>query len=231
MSSIKKALRKQKKSGRKEDLDDTPRSFKRLMEMQQKIMQRESRNSDTPRKSRTPKSSSPSGTSPLKLASKVEPKSVPTEAPKLERRSGESMREFSVRVDQAIPLPKARGTDNRKTIRNAKKHKIKAENLRAEYRQRWEAKKRRAEEQDMDNDEIEDDGEDIWASVNAKAKQPKFGETADRPPELPPMNVKSSIPKSVGSLARREMLEEERARFIELYRKLRGTVLKLPDMK
>lgn len=141
------------------------------------------------------------------------------------------MRDFSRRVDQAIPLPKARGTESRKTLRNAKKHKTKAENLRSEYNQRWEAKKRRAEEQTMDNDDIEDDGEDIWASVNAKAKQPKFGETADRPPELPPMKVKSSIPKSVGSLARREMLEEERARFIEQYRKLRGTDLKVPDLK
>ena len=59
--------------------------------------------------------------------------------------------------------------------------------------------------------------------MNAKAPVPKFGEVADRPPELPLRKQKSSIPKSAGSLARREMLEQERARFIEEYRKLRGS--------
>lgn len=135
------------------------------------------------------------------------------------------MSEFSRRVDAAIPLPtKARGGDSRKEIRNAKKHKAKAEHLRSEYHQKWDAKRRRQEEAEADAEDIDvsDDGEDVWASVNAKAKKPKFGEVADRPPELKKLKQFSSVPKSAGSLARREMLEAERQRFIDQYRKLKG---------
>lgn len=145
--------------------------------------------------------------------------------PKLERKRGESMADFSRRVDQAIPLPRARGVESRKTAKNAKKNRKTAENLRAEYHQKWEAKKRRLEDADDANDDlsVEDDGEDIWASVNAKSKKPKFGEVADRPPELPRLKQLNNVPKSAGSLYRREMLESERQRVIDTYRKLRGT--------
>lgn len=209
-----------RKPRQKKETDDTPRQFKRMMEMQQRLTAKTQKPASRP--APKPKPAAPTskqGPTPLRSM------------PKLERQKGESMRDFSRRVDQAIPLPKARGVESRKTARNAQKHKATAENLRAEYHQRWEAKRRRQEELDDENESltVEDDGEDIWARVNAKAKKPKFGEVADRPPELPRLKQLSSVPKAAGSQARREMLEAERQKVIDQYRKLRGTAPVVED--
>lgn len=198
-----------KKKAPRNDMDDTPRQFKRMMEMREQ-MNRPKQQNTRPAPKKT-KSQQNENTAEQKEALKI--------------KRGESMSEFSRRVDAAIPLPtKARGGDSRKELRNAKKHKAKAENLRSEYHQKWDAKRRREEEAEAEaeNIDVSDDGEDVWASVNAKAKKPKFGEVADRPPQLPKLKQFSSVPKSAGSLARREILEAERQRVIDQYRKLRG---------
>lgn len=161
-----------------------------------------------------------------------EPRKPRVEKPalvKIARKTGESMRDFSRRVDDAIPLPQVKGINNQKTMRNAKKHKKKAENLRAEYKQKLEAKQRRIEEMEAGQNEDhyfpgDDKDEDIWASVNARAKAPKFGEVADRPPTLHKPKQNWNVPKNV-SPERRKELEEERNKIIEFYRKKRQTSL------
>ncbi|GMM51506.1 hypothetical protein DASB73_024690 [Starmerella bacillaris] len=185
---------KQKRRSKKDDEDDTPRAFKRLMELNERI----------------------------KNPRPVE-KKVKNKPPQIVREKGESMFEFKKRVDDSIPLPLVKGINNHKAMRNAKKSKQKAENLRAEYKQKLDSKRRRQEELDADNeDHLMPDDEDIWAGVNAKKKAPVFGDVADRPPELFKPKITSNIPKSAGSLARRQMLEEERAKIIEHYRKLKS---------
>lgn len=188
-----------RKSAKGDVEDDTPRGFKRLMELKQRI--------DAPR---------------VKKA-----KPAPQQRASLERRKGESMSDFSRRVDAAIPLPTVKGIDSGKTLRNAKKHKKKAENLRAEYKQKLEAKQRALEERQAGNEDhlFPDDDEDVWAGVNARAKAPKFGDVADRPPVLFKPKPNWNVPKSIGSESRRKSLEAERQKIIDFYRKKRNDTL------
>lgn len=76
-----------------------------------------------------------------------------------------------------------------------------------------------------------DDEEDPWKVLEEKRAKIKFGETADAPPQLKKpkavfkvyegagVNVEG-IPKSVGSLMKREELASERAKLVAGYRKM-----------
>lgn len=130
----------------------------------------------------------------------------------LKRRKDESAAEYARRVNEAIPIPKVKGSsmDNEDTSRGRKKKKA--------------AKAKVNNEQDDDDERQSRGGKrekspDMWAHL--ETSRPKFGDVVDRPPELKlPTKLLRNVPKASGSLARRDMLETERNRVVESYRRL-----------
>lgn len=146
--------------------------------------------------------------------------------PALKIQPGERLSEFSQRVNDALPLIKARsGSPSRKDRKRIKK----LENIRVQQEQRRqkliesgeldenEETQRRSRSQRRHHKGKRDKSPDPWAHLEKKPV--KFGEVADAPPDLKlPSKLLSNIPKAAGSLAKREMLAEERERFISQYR-------------
>lgn len=187
----------QPKRKNSEDNDDTPRAFKRLMDLRSRM----ATGKHIVRKE----------------------KSSTTQLPKIN--PGESLRDFNRRINDSISVPKSRGVASKSAEKVAKRQRLKANNLRAEYHQRWEAKRSKLEQYEDGYSYWmpEKDDEDPWAEINARKEQTKFGEVADKPPELPRLKAKSNTPRSAGSIARRELLEEERKRVIAKYREMKDS--------
>lgn len=216
-----KKKRKGKKNGGDSfDPDDeiggkTPKEFQRLLSMAQNPGKNKKK--DTPAETQRGRTKN---TQKTKSAESTNTKSQPGP---LKIMPGEKMAEFARRVDEAMPLPRARtGSPSRSDKKKAKKRE-KAAKAEAE------AKKKAGSDDDEEEEEDEatrvlskrEPSPDPWAHLEVKKEKPKFGEVADRPPELNlPSKLLPNVPKSAGSMARREMLEEERKRFIEGYRKL-----------
>ena len=154
------------------------------------------------------------------------------------------MRDFTRRVDAAIPVkfPKGEG-------------KLKLEEKKRKKKEEQAAKEAENVKSDADDSlsEDEDPEEDIWKEVNeARGKKktgkrgespdpwaelekkraaPKFGEVADAPPVLKRprevfkmytgagVNVEG-IPKNAGSLMKREELAGERRNIVDAYRRM-----------
>lgn len=175
--------------------DDTPRSFKRVMDYRSRMA------------------------NPRNQPGKE--KSLKQDLPKI--KPGESLKEFSRRINDTIAVPKSRGVSSKSAEKVAKRQRLKANNLRAEYQQKWDAKRNKLEETEAGTDMWmpEKDDEDPWAALNSRKEQVKFGDVADRPPELPRLKANKGVPRSAGSLARRELLEEERRRVISKYREMK----------
>ncbi|EPX70547.1 uncharacterized protein SOCG_04659 [Schizosaccharomyces octosporus yFS286] len=194
--------------------DDTPKSFKRLMKMKE--------------------------FSENKLKKQAEPekkKNKPQSNEQLKRRPGESMREFSLRVNQSIPVAfkSGKATIDEFTDKRDKKKILKFQEKR--QRERNEAEENLEDknwEEDVSGNFIHVESRkkrkgspDPWAGIQEK---PAFGETVQAPPKLPELKLRKKItvenvPKfnSKGqpeSLARRQALGQERQELIQKYREL-----------
>lgn len=200
-------------------MDDTPKSFQRAM-MRSKAL----------------------------TSSSVKPTTKPSESPKLKIKPGESMKEFSQRVNQALPVSHVKAGNG--PSRAALKQKRARERVQKEQEA---AKQRRRDAGEVDEDDEDEqaneaeekrimrwghreakvvrtkDGKrrrevspDPWAVLESKKAKPKFGEVADAPPEIRIRGNKlTNVPKAAGSLAKRFMLQQERESVIENYRKLK----------
>lgn len=206
-------LSKRKKKQRKQPAneDDTPKAFARMMKWQeQRQAKQNNREDDTTSTTKKKKAKESSDANP---------------AAELKIMPGESMGEFSRRVNEALPLVKARSGSPSRADKKRMRQKEKAERLKRERRRA--AGLPSDEETDEEEETTAKRGRkrspspDPWASLESRKQTPKFGEVADRPPELTvPKKLLNNVPKSAGSMAKRHMLEQERGRFIEAYRKL-----------
>ncbi|KAF5093343.1 hypothetical protein D0Z00_004107 [Geotrichum galactomycetum] len=155
-------------------------------------------------------------------------------------KKGESWSDFNQRVNEALPMtkPKAGGNGPSKAHRKAQ---MKRERV---LKEQQAARERRIARGEIPADEEANEQEekkimnwgyretrknnrgkrevspDPWAHLETTPR-PKFGDVADRPPELN-LNKKllNNVPKAAGSMAKRYMLQQERETFIENYRKL-----------
>lgn len=148
----------------------------------------------------------------------------------LKLKKGESLADFGRRVNDSLPLEMIKGVNSVKAEKTAAKQRKKADNLRNEHsslKRKGRGRSKGGDSDDDDDDEeikwkTRDSSPDPWEKVNKRNVKPKFGEIADRPPELPTLKKFSNVPKSAGSIARREILEKERENVIKAYRKLKG---------
>ncbi|KAK9323003.1 hypothetical protein V1517DRAFT_321590 [Lipomyces orientalis] len=155
----------------------------------------------------------------------------------LKMQEGESFADFTRRVNEALPIVRARsGVPSREAVRKLKKREIAEANGQTPLR----AKKKKgtsAEEGEEDNDDGEDYSDeeaeerrymelkakrsgspDPWKKLS-RAPPPKFGEIAAAPPVLiPPSKKLLNVPKKAGPLSQRLALEAERQRVIGEYR-------------
>lgn len=158
----------------------------------------------------------------------------------LKMKKGESWSDFNQRVNEALPMAKPKSGGN-----GPSKVHLKAQAKRERVLKEQEAaRERRVAKGEILTDEEGDEEEekkimnwsyretrknkrgkrevspDPWAHLETTPR-PKFGDVADRPPELN-LNKKllNNVPKAAGSMAKRYMLQQERETFIENYRKL-----------
>ncbi|KAG5361529.1 hypothetical protein CJU90_2912 [Yarrowia sp. C11] len=198
--------------------DDTPKSFKRMMARQDRSNQSQDdeRGRKTAKKDQYPTN-----------------KHISHENSKLQMKPGESWADFSRRVDEALPNAKPRRSENAKELskldkKNIQKQKNRVLQNEMDYKKEDEA----AEEGDgLDEKRLKNDlffpkkqrdkSPDPWAVLEKKNKKAKFGEVADAPPVLNlPRKLLPNVPKSSGDNARRLILEAERQKVIDEYRKI-----------
>ncbi|ODQ68543.1 hypothetical protein NADFUDRAFT_49180 [Nadsonia fulvescens var. elongata DSM 6958] len=217
--------------------NDTPKSFQRLMRWSDKKQGKISEDD----KARNKRDSEDRGRS--KVKSQKSHKKNTIEASELKIQPGESMRDFSRRVDQALPMVKARaGSPTRidkrkqkKLARVAKEEEARQERMGCTVSEDEELARIEQEEEDFEKygtkinlnpptkknkNGKREASPDPWAVLSKPA--PKFGDVVSAPPTL---NFKpkkyNNVPKTVGvSMAKRAMLEEERNRFIDMYREM-----------
>ncbi|KAK9468621.1 hypothetical protein V1512DRAFT_257524 [Lipomyces arxii] len=234
---------KPKKPKRKEELGgNTPRAFMHLMN---RINPTTSHTSST-----LANTDDPAERKRRKLAAKKAATRAAAEQDKeknaaqlradLTLRPGESAADFNRRVDEALPVIKARsGVPSAGAVRQAKKRAIAEANGQKPVLTK---KQRKALNKDGMLGDDDDDGEDYsdeeaeerryaelknkrsnspdpWKKLT-RAPPPKFGEVADAPPMLkPPSKKLVNVPKkAAGSDAERMQLEAERENVIARYR-------------
>lgn len=204
--------------------DDTPKAFARMMKFQQE------------RKNRSLDAETSNSKVEKKTVKKVKNDKTSNAASNLKIEQGESLFDFNKRVNEALPLIKAKGGEIKRGQLKKMKAKEKAEKQRQEELQK---RRDRGEFSDNDDDENDRDREarksgkkrdvspDPWAALEAKRTKPKFGDVVDAPPDLRlPKKLLKNVPKSAGSMARRAMLEDERDRVINSYRRLKEEKVK-----
>ncbi|KAG5358284.1 hypothetical protein CJU89_4795 [Yarrowia sp. B02] len=197
--------------------DDTPKNFKRMMARQERAAQ-----SKEPERGRKKK----------KDEYPVD-KHISHENSALQMKPGESWADFSRRVDEALPNAKARKSQNAKELTKLDKKNIqKQKNRVLQNEMDYKKQDEEAEEGDgldekrLKNDlffpkKVRDKSPDPWAVLEKKNKKAKFGEVADAPPVLNlPRKLLPNVPKASGDNARRLILEAERQKVIDEYRKI-----------
>lgn len=211
--------------GSQEMEDDTPKAFARMMRYQQE------------RKNKSLGVDTSSSKVEKKTVKKAKNDKIHDVASTLKIEQGESLFDFNRRVNEALPLVKAKSGEIKKGQLKKMKAKEKAEKLRQEELQK---RRDRGELQDDEDDDQNDTGRgakktgnkrdvspDPWAALEAKKVKPKFGDVVDAPPDLRlPKKLLKNVPKSAGSMARRAMLEDERDRVINSYRRLKEEKVK-----
>lgn len=166
----------------------------------------------------------------------------------LKIKPGESMGDFSRRVNDALPMGRAKsGGPSRGALRTAKKRaRMEAEVAAARQKRIERGEDNGGDDDDPDGNDIETSGNAKWNDRGTKRNKsgkrevspdpwghlkkpaPKFGDVVDRPPELKlSAKMLSNVPKAAGSMAKRFMLQDERQKVIDGYRALmeskRGT--------
>lgn len=241
-NSVTKGKRKNKKKARRlDDDDDTPKSFKHFMKHVEVIEQKR-------QGTYVPKDGEDGGEKGSnKTGKKKQQKREDQQKQELTIRPGESMAEFSRRVNDALPL--ARPKSEKQILKET------GIDLQALTKKKGDKKKKQKKEATEKADDAvneEDDDEELQLDNNGrplnqhssvlsgstkksrrdkspddpwlefeqkKRKQPKFGDVVDRPPDLKlPTKLLNNVPKAAGSMAKRHMLSQERERFIEKYR-------------
>lgn len=153
-------------------------------------------------------------------------------AAELKIKPGESMSDFSRRVNEALPVGRAKSEGPSRGALRAQKKRARVEKEQAAARQRKIEKGELDDEEDADvrwsqkgtttrnkTTGKREVSPDPWAHLQKPA--PKFGDVADRPPELNlSAKILNNVPKSAGSLAKRYMLQSERQKVIDGYRAL-----------
>lgn len=226
--------------------DDTPKSFKRLMVWSEKRQglrpldkdKRKQAALDAAKKGskKTDDGANSKTNQKKKLPSLMDVKpadKTPVDTSDLKIKPGESMADFSRRVNQALPV--GRGKSDSGPSRAA----LKAQKKRARLEKELEAaRQRKLERGEIDDDDGEEDADVRWSQRGTTKKNgkretspdpwarlqkpaPKFGDVVDRPPELNLSGkILNNVPKSAGSLAKRHMLQSERQKVIDGYRAL-----------
>lgn len=227
--------------------DDTPKAFKRLMIWSEKLQglrpfdkdKRAAAEAEAKKKGNKKDSAAggaaagggekKKGKQLPKLTDVVPAKKVDTSDLKI--KPGESMADFSRRVNEALPVGRGKDEGPSRGALRAQKKRARVEKELAAARQK------KIERGEIDDDEEDEDvrwnqrgttrnkagkretSPDPWARLQKPA--PKFGDVVDRPPELNLSGkILNNVPKKAGSLAKRHMLESERQRFIDGYRAL-----------
>lgn len=138
--------------------------------------------------------------------------------------SGETLREFNRRVDATMPVQTKIAREPRKPKKVVVVEK-KEEEEEGDYDDGEDRKRRRGKNKGGGRGA----SPDPWAELAARREAPKFGGAAPAPPSLAkPKAVLHTrgivdvdgVPKSAGSLAKREGLAVERKGVVEAYRKM-----------
>ncbi|PWW79657.1 hypothetical protein C7212DRAFT_356443 [Tuber magnatum] len=188
--------------------DDTPKEFTRLLSRVQQNKPKPNGLDDPPTKARKPH--------PI---------------PELKIQPSESLRQFNRRVNTSLPITlKPEGNSK---AQSAKEKKEKAKSILASDGGGGEGEDRSGEEGGARRKRGRNKGRavspDPWAALMEKRRVTKFSDLATAPPVLvkPKIVLHSrgvvdveGVPKSSGSLARREGLAEERRGIVEGYRRL-----------
>ncbi|KAJ8099685.1 hypothetical protein POJ06DRAFT_114724 [Lipomyces tetrasporus] len=156
----------------------------------------------------------------------------------LKMQAGESFADFTRRVNEALPIVRARsGVPSKEAVRKMKKREIAEANGQAPLRVKKKKGTSAEEKEEEDNDDGEDYSDeeaeerrymelktkrsgspDPWKKLS-RAPPPKFGEIAAAPPVLiPPSKKLLNVPKKAGPLSQRLELEAERQQVIGKYR-------------
>lgn len=201
--------------------DDTPKSFKRMMARQERVATSADDQESRGRSKKQKKELYPTN------------KHISHENSALQMKPGESWADFSRRVDEALPNAKPRRSENAKELtkldkKNIRKQKNRVLQNEMDYKKADEAEEEGdgMEEKRLKNDlffpkKQRDKSPDPWAVLEKKNKKAKFGEVADAPPVLNlPRKLLPNVPKASGDNARRLILEAERQKVIDEYRKI-----------
>ncbi|KAI5841999.1 hypothetical protein BZA05DRAFT_432119 [Tricharina praecox] len=231
LSTTKERKRKSKPGAKRwEDEDDTPKAFARMMSGGSKRSGLDE-GGDKKRK-RKPEEEKKTTRSDLKI------------------QPGESLREFGRRVDQAIPVVFPRGNGSAREKKKKKTKEVVKEDEDDSNLEPEEGEEINSDDDDEEKDMLRQaregfeaakrkrgkrrgDSPDPWADLEKKREQIKFGDVAAAPPTLKKPRALlylggkaaaavdvDGVPKSAGSLAKREELAGQRRNIIEEYRKM-----------
>lgn len=204
--------------------DDTPKSFKRAMSLQQRREGVVDEASEAARGRKT-----------ARKAADAYPKDrhIAHDNSSLQMKPGENWTDFSRRVDAALPDAKPRKSETAADLSKLDKKRMKKQANRVLQNQQDYKKEDEAAEEgdgmDMKRERNElffprksrDKSPDPWSVLDKKKKKPKFGDVVDAPPQLTlPRKLLPNVPKSAGDAARRLILESERQMVIDEYRKM-----------
>ncbi|TGZ83905.1 hypothetical protein EX30DRAFT_338500 [Ascodesmis nigricans] len=225
--------------------DDTPKAFTRLLARADPTRPKFSSLDDgTPRTKKQKNGDKAVGKKAL------HPSAQDVPATRLQIGPNESLKEFSRRVDAAMPVKFPKGQGSMKPLKKTLAERQIAHEM-AE-RERLDAERSETEDEEEDvwaqagfpakkvkgvkgkkgkKGKADSDDEDPWKVLEEKRGKVKFGEVAEAPPQLKKPRavfrvhngaaVKvEGVPKSAGSLMRREELAGERAGIVEAYRKM-----------
>ncbi|KAK9476068.1 hypothetical protein V1514DRAFT_312290 [Lipomyces japonicus] len=216
-AKIVKKIKKKRVSKREDEGGNTPRQFLELMNRMNKPQTTKSKDAE-------PTATTTTTAAEAKKAALAE----------IKRESGESLADFTRRVNEALPIIRAKtGVPSAAAVRQAKRR----EKAEANGQKPLPKKKKKSdpvEENEDDGINYSDEEEeerayldfksqrsrspDPWKKI-AKRNVPKFGEVADAPPVLnAPAKKLQNVPKSAGTAAQRMLLEAERETVIARYR-------------
>jgi hypothetical protein len=169
-----KPVKSREKSQLKGPVDDTPKSFARLMQFHTlgKRLPKGLDDGNIQPKKNNKKRKLDTADTPDTVAAIPEPSQQPQQIPKI--LPGERLSDFAARVDQALPIAGLRTTDKQRASKvpglkeRTTKHNKRLERMQNEWR---EMERRRKEKLEEEMDELEDEREEqdfLWNGVGSK---------------------------------------------------------------
>jgi hypothetical protein len=174
-----KPVKSRKKSRLNGLVDDTPKSFARLMQFHTlgKHLPKGLDDGNTQPKKNNKKRKLDTADTPDTVTAIPEPSQQPRPIPKI--LPGERLSDFAARVDQALPIAGLRTTDKQRASKvpglkeRTTKHNKRLERMQNEWR---ETERRRKEKLEEEMDELEDEREEqdfLWNGIGSKAATKK----------------------------------------------------------